>query len=186
MTGADDTAPDWTDGADRFAADLRADEAVERRRRERWDRLRRQALTTLPAALVTAIGSAVTLLLSDGSTLAGVVTDVGADHVELRAATADHWVALAAVVGIESEHPFVADAEELAERTARLVEVLEDLAAQDGDVTVRLTGGTTVRGQVIAAGEALTLRTGDRARTLLLSLTAVEVVSAAGGSDRQI
>jgi small nuclear ribonucleoprotein (snRNP)-like protein len=174
--------PAWADGADRFAAEARAEEAVERRRRERWDRQQRQVLTTLPAALDAALGSSVTLLLRDGSTLPGTVVDLGADHLELRATTATHWVALAAVVGIESERAFVADPEDLPLRGARLVEVLEDLVAEEGDVTVRLTGGTVVRGQVIAAGEALTMRPTDRPSTVLLSLEAIEVVSVAGRS----
>ncbi len=151
----------WVDGADRFVADRRGDEAVAARRRERWQRQQRDELTTLPAALDAAIGQQVTLVLRTGARDTAVVDAVGGDHVALlpRSSSTRRWVALAAVVAVESDVAFVQDPHELTPSDRWLSDVLHDLAAERSPVSLTLVGGAVVRGEVDSVGETVALRT---------------------------
>jgi hypothetical protein len=165
--------PSWVDDIDRFVADRRGDDAVVERRRSHWVRQQLDEATTLASALDAAAGLPVTLVLADGERLAVVVDEVGADHVSVRAQSSSVWVALDAVVALESDTTFVEDPETLATPTALLGDVLADLVERCAIVAVSLVGGTTVRGEATGVGATFSLRASDPARHVRIDPVAI-------------
>ena len=165
--------PSWVDDVDRFVADRRGDDAVVERRRAQWTRRRLDEATTLASALDAAAGLPVTLVLSDGDRLAVVVDEVGADHVSGRAQASTVWVALDAVVALESDTAFIEDPVTLATPTTLLIDVLADLVERRAIVAVSLVGGTTVRGEAVGTGATFSLRTSDPARHVRIDPAAI-------------
>lgn len=163
--------------ADRFVADARGDEGVEAHRRERWARQLRSQATTLYAALDAAIGVPVVLVLSTGERAPVVISDLGADHLEVRTQAKTRWIPVRMVVALESERAFVVDAEELVPPTTLLVDVLESLAADDRRVALTLSGGTVVRGELIAVGSAVTLRLADTGHHVLVAIDSIDSIT---------
>lgn len=163
--------------ADRWVADARGDEAVETRRREHRARQLRADATSLSAALDAAVGVPVVLVLSTGERTPVVITELGADHIEVRSLANTRWIPLRVVVAIESDRAFVVDAEELVEPTVLLVDVLESLAADDRRVALTLSGGTVVRGEFVAVGAAATLRLSDTHKHLLVAVDSIESIT---------
>ena len=172
-----DFPEDPASGADRYVADSRGDEAVEARRRERWSRQLRAEATTLNVALDAAIGVPVVLVLSTGERAPVVISDLGADHVEVRMQACTRWIPLRVIVALESERAFVVDAEELTEPTTLLVDVLESLAADDRRVAVALPGGTVVRGDLVAVGSAVTLRILATGHHMIIATDSIDSVT---------
>ncbi|MFZ4519066.1 MAG: hypothetical protein ACOYOP_11795 [Microthrixaceae bacterium] len=145
--------------ADRFLAELRADEAAAARRRERWLRRSFAEAATVAGILAGARGRTVTLLLRTGDRVAGEVLDAGAEVVRLRpSGGVPTWVVAAAVAAVETEEPLPAD--EPPSDGPTLAEVLTELTAEGAAVRVRLAAGPELRGEVLAVGEVLTLRDG--------------------------
>lgn len=161
--------------ADRFVADLRVEAAVHSRRRERWIRTRLAEEATLGGALLAAVGREVALQLTTGDRFAGVLGQVGDDVVEIRRRHGVCWLALESVAALEVGAALPAGAPSPTGTT--LLEVLVDLAAERREVVLTLFGGTAIRGELVAAGEVATVRTGPAGRTAYVSLEAVACVS---------
>lgn len=161
-------------------ADALVEDAVEGRRRERWLRRRLAEEASVAGALSGAVGTQVLVHLLSGQRLRGVVGWVGHDVVELAPApgTAQRcWVALAAVAGVEADHPLAAAGPPTADRT--LAEVLTDLCDSGLTVVVGLLGGSEVSGELTSVGDTLGVRGPGGRRWAYLSPGAVASVSLA-------
>lgn len=160
-----------------LVAERRVDAEVARRRREHWIRRRLAEEATLSGALAAARGRDIAVQLTTGDRLSGVLAEVGSDVAELRRRHATDWVALHAVAAVETPRALTGDTP--AVDGASLLEVLVDLAADRRDVTLLLVGGTTVRGELLSAGELATVRTGPDGRTALVPVGAIACVGVA-------
>ncbi len=158
--------------ADRFLADLRADEAAHARRRERWLRRSLAEEASLAGILDGARGRTVTLELRGGDRVTGEIVGTGDDAVlVLRADGRSVWITRRSVAVVEAAGPLPGQAP--ADEARRLVEVLADLAQEGTRVQVRLDGGGEVAGEVVAVGEVLTLRDGPAGTMRYVPLDAV-------------
>jgi hypothetical protein len=161
--------------ADRFVADAKVDLEVASRRRERWIRQRLAEEATLTGALVGACGRDVALQLVTGDRIAGVLSQVGSDVVQVTRHHGSVWLATDAVAALE-----VGASVPTAEPNTTgvtFLEVLVDLAADRAEVVLTLVGGTAIRGELVAVGDVATVRTGPNRRTAYASLGAVACAS---------
>jgi hypothetical protein len=157
------------EGADGFLADAVADAAIEERRREHWLRHRLAEAATLHGALGGAVGAEVRLDLVTGDRLSGPLLAAGSDVLAVVVAGRITWVSLPAVVAVEVAAPVPAAGP--APGGVTMAEALAELV-DTGPVRVGLLGGTVLGGEVVAVGEALTLRDAG-GRTAYASVDAV-------------
>jgi hypothetical protein len=129
---------------DRWAADVRVDEAARRRARERWLRRQAEEEGSLRGVLadVAERGVPVAVHVRGGRQHRGQVRAVGADFVALRSAATDVIIAIAAVTSVRTRP---GDASTIGDRSItsslRLVDVLADLAAEMAAVLLVMAGG---------------------------------------------
>lgn len=139
-----------------LASDAAAHEAArERRRRAAVAQRNVESATVVSALLGAAATEPVELVLVDGSTLAGVVTGVGEDVVEVDSAGARWWVSLPCVDSVVTGGALAGDP---ADRHATtLAELVADLVHDGSTVTVRLRSGAQRSGEVVGADAALVI-----------------------------
>jgi hypothetical protein len=165
----------WAEQAERFVDAERVQMAVEGRRRERWLRERRAEQVSLHAALRCSIGEPADLHLRSGAELKGRVEVVGVDVVALATPAGSQWVALRAVAAVELARP--PREAEAAGWQPTLVEVLEELRGAGATVSIAVEGGALLRGELVAVGEAVTLRDPERRRHHVVALDAIVSLS---------
>jgi hypothetical protein len=142
----------------RWAADERAGEAAERRRRERW--LRQQTLedATLTGVAVDLAERSlpVAVRLTTGRTVTGRITTVATDFWVLAGATTPSLVASAAVATIRPGGGTVLE-EATGRRDCRLTmrfgDALAGLAGERPTVQLGSLGSDVVRGELRAVGD---------------------------------
>lgn len=166
---------DGPEGADRFVADLRADAAIDARRRERWLRRRLAEASTIPGAVAGATGRTVRLHLEGGSVVAGELLDGAEDLATVDTPAGTAWVVVSAVVALEVRGPVPAAGPAPVGRS--LAEVLTDLVDERRPVRLGLRTGAVVEGELQAVGEVAVLATAG-GRTAYASLDAVAWASA--------
>lgn len=164
-----------TPDPDAFLAYLRAGDAAEARRRERWNRQLLVDSSSVGGALAAAVDNPVTLFLVTGRRLAGTLGAAGEHVARLEAHAVTMWVSTAAVVAVECTHELPAAGPLPGGPT--MAEVLADLV--DGPtVTLGLAGGTELRGRIVGAGEDAVVLAGRSAGRSYASVDAVAWVSA--------
>jgi hypothetical protein len=169
--------------ADRFVAEARVDDAV-RDRRRRGSREQRQLESTgVVDVLLGALGRQVGLHLGGGWSIDATVHGIGADVLDVSTPAHRWWIRLDDVLAVE-----VGDAAPGAVRPGdgadrdpvTLVDLLTDLVDTAIVVQLTLRSGTTLHGEVVAAGESLVLTTGSPTRTTVVALDAVSAVRRSG------
>jgi hypothetical protein len=168
---------------DRWAADVRVDEAARMRARERWLRHQAEAEGSLRGVLADIAERAmpVTVHVKGGLKHRGEIGAVGSDFVTLRSAGTDVIVAIAAVTSVRTR---AGEPSTIGDRSIttslRLVDVLADLAAERAAVLLVTGGGEdTVAGELRSVGrDVVGVRVADAATgTAYLPVRAiVEVV----------
>jgi hypothetical protein len=153
---------------ERWAADVRVDEAARSRSRERW--LRRQAEEETSVAGVLAdlrdAGTAVAVRTQGGS-YQGIVRAVGADCVALTPVAGGPSEVVVALDALDSVRTRPGAAQVVGDRRATpgscLADVIVELADERATVQVVTRSGDVVAGEVASAGrDVVTLRTAAR------------------------
>ena len=175
--GGGPPARSGADGVERFAADVRVDMEVRARRRERWMRQQLAGEATLAGALGAAVGRDVALQVVTGDRIAGELSEVGEDVVEVRRRHLTTWVATDAVAALEVADAVPAAGPATGGRT--MCDVLTDLCGERAEVLLTLVGGAALRGELVAVGDVATVRTGPGGRTAYAAVAAVAFVSVA-------
>jgi hypothetical protein len=176
---------DLIDRLDRWAADARVDEAVQRRTRERWLRHQADQAATFTGVLVDLAerGAPVALQLLGGTSVVGALRTIGADFCALRVAGTTSLVVLDAVStvrGAPASSSLSGDRVTACE--LRFVDVVSELANDRERVHVVPAGaGAPLTGQLRAVGQDIaTIRCdGDPPATVYVRLAAVGHLSLA-------
>ncbi|HTO01665.1 MAG TPA: hypothetical protein VL068_13430, partial [Microthrixaceae bacterium] len=113
---------------------------------------------TLNSVLMSALGDPVAVHLSDTSTYAGTVAEVGVDYVAIESSKGLTWLALAAVTAVELRNDKVGDADAIETPDSMLIDVIEDLIAAEVTLNVTLRSATALSGEPTAVGESLFMR----------------------------
>ena len=166
------------DDVERFAAAARVDEAVRERRRARHLQGRAAEGAGVADALLGALGHTATLHLSGGTSLTATVEGLGEDVVDVSTTSQHWWLALDAVLAVESTTPLRGDPADRDEVT--LLDLLGDLVDSAREVLVALGSGALIHGEVLAAGESLVLSTPHPPRSVVVSLAAIAGVRRPG------
>jgi hypothetical protein len=166
------------DDVERFAAAARVDEAVRQRRRAQHLHARAAEGAGVVDALLGALGDSATLHLSGGTSLTATVEGLGEDVVDVRTSSQRWWLALDAVLAVESSSPLRGDPADRDDVT--LLDLLGDLVDSGQQVLVALESSALIHGEVIAAGESLVLRTPHPPRSVVVSLAAIAGVRRPG------
>ena len=164
------------EGADRFLADARGEEAVESARRGRWARHLLEESTTIAATLHASVGNEVFLILRTGERRRVEVSSLGEDYVQVRSSASILWIRLSSVIAVEAAASLVANPEAFDPAEDLLAEVLEDLVADELQVTLSLTGGAVLTGVAISVGAALRLRLPQTGHIAVVDLESVEMI----------
>jgi hypothetical protein len=156
-------------------------DAVRDRHRSAAVEARRREHATIVDVLLGAVDRRVVLHMCAGpGQIAGEVTAVGVDLVEIRADRQLWWVTLSAITAVGASSLSAGD---LADRSAvQLADLLTDLVDTDRPVAVVLRGGTTLHGTVESVGAALWLRTEHPVGTQVVELDHLLAVSTANVS----
>ena len=172
---------------ERLLDEARADEAADARARERWLRRQAQEEATVAGVVLDLAESdrAVVATTTAGRSHAGRVVLVGDDCVVLRdEAGRDTYLRMAALATVEPQPGSAGAPAATGERpppsTARLLDLLGELAAERPDVQVWLVGvAHGLTGRLVAVGQdVLTLRlAGDDERTSFVAAQSVAAVS---------
>ena len=161
---------------ERFAASARVDDAIRERRRRQHLAARQLDEVDTVRALLGAVDRQVTLHLAAATaTVAGVVHAVGRDVVEVHAGAATWWVALGAVGAVETDGALLGDPADQSD--TGLHELLADLVDSAVPVTVVLSSGASVLGEVVAAGAALVLASDRPEQRAVVALEHVAAIS---------
>ena len=180
-----DLGNDLIDRLDRWAADARVDEAVQRRTRERWLRHQADQAATFAGVLVDLAerGAPVALQLMGGRTVVGTLRTIGADFCALRVGATTTLVALAAIAAVRGAPAAAAPAgDRVTACELRLSDVVGELANDRERVRVVPAGAhEPLVGQLRAVGpDVVTIRSeGDPPSTMFVRLAAVGELSIA-------
>jgi len=164
------------EGVDQFLADSRGEEAVELARRGRWARHLLEESTTITAALHASVGNEVFLILRTGERRRVEVSSLGEDYVQVRGSASILWIRLSSVIAVEAASSVVANPEAFDPAEGLLAEVLEDLVADELQITLSLTGGAVLTGVAISVGAALRLRLPQSGNIAVVDLESVEMI----------
>jgi hypothetical protein len=164
------------EGVDQFLADSRGEEAVESARRGRWARHLLEESTTIAAALHASVGNEVFLILRTGERRRVEVSSLGEDYVQVRGSASIFWIRLTSVIAVEAASSLVATPEAFDPAEGLLAEVLEDLVADELQITLSLTGGAVLTGVAISVGAALRLRLPQTGHIAVVDLESVEII----------
>jgi hypothetical protein len=168
------------DPFDELADESRAADAVRRRSQARWLRQQAAEEATLVGVLVDLAerGDVVSLRSASGRTHRGPVSFVGGDHVVIGD---DVWVRVAAVVAVRFAGD-VATGDRAAVRHTRLVESLAEMVPDRPAVVVVTFDGTSMRGELIAAGAEIVslVLDGDRSQRCVIAVDGIAEVIVAG------
>ena len=174
--GASHLGAGGAEGADRFVADARGDEAVALARRSRWARHMVEESTTVLATLQASVGQEVFLTLTSTERIGVEVSALGEDYVQVRTATWLRWIRLACVIAVETASALAADPGAFDPPEGLLVEVLEDLVADELQVTLGLAGGARLTGFAISVGAAIRLQISDTANLAVIDIENIEMI----------
>jgi hypothetical protein len=163
--------------ADRFVADARALEAIESARRSRWARQILEESTTVLAALHASLGKQAFLILRTGERRGVEISALGEDFVQVRTATSLSWIRLACVIAIEANSSVAADPTAFDPADGLIVEVLEDLVADELQITLGLVGGAKLTGVAISVGAALRLEVPDLSYVAVVDIDNIETIT---------
>lgn len=165
-----------SEGADRFLADSRGEEAVESARRGRWARHLLEESTTTAATLHASVGNEVYLMLRTGERRRVEVSSLGEDYVQVRGSASILWIRLSCVIAVEAASSVVANPEAFDPAEGLLSEVLEDLVADELQITLTLVGGAVLAGVAISVGAALRLRLPQSGNIAVIDLANIEII----------
>ena len=174
---------------ERWAADARVDEAVQRRARERWLRHQAEEAATFRGVLLDLAerGVVVTLQLRSGRRLHGMLHAIGADFCALRVARSTVFVRLDVIATLRPDPgaaPAVGDRQP--DVALLLTEVVRELVAERERVQLVSIGGEPLAGELRALGtDVVTLRVdGAPPSTVYLRVDEVGEVVVPGGRRR--
>jgi hypothetical protein len=168
--------PGRPDDLARFAASARVDDAIRDRRRRQHLTSRALDEVDTVRTLLGAVDHHVTVHLAAATaTVSGTVYAVGRDVVELHAGPATWWVALGAVGAVETDGALLGDPADQSD--TGLHELLAGLVDSAVPVTVVLSSGASVVGEVVAAGAALVLTTDRPEHRTVVALEHIAAIS---------
>jgi hypothetical protein len=155
-TGGGNRAP-RPDDLEQFVAEGRVDEAVRDRRRRHHLESRALEEADTTRTLLAAVDRVVTVHLTAArAPVNGTVFSIGADVVEMHTPTTIWWIALRAVAAVETDGALLGDPADRA--TTSLTDLACDLVDSGTPVTVVLSSGASLNGEVVAMGDALVVQ----------------------------
>lgn len=170
---------DLIDRLDRWAADARVDEAVQRRSRGRWLRHQADESATMAGVLVDLAerGTPVSLQLASGRAVVGALRTIGADFCALRTASSTSIVVLDAITAVRGAPAAgTPSGDRVLSCELRLVDVATELAADRERVRlVPATSDDAIVGRLRSVGrDVVTIRCdGESAATAYVRLGAI-------------
>lgn len=164
------------DDADRFLADARGDEAIESARRRRWAKQIIEESTSVLATLHACLGNETFLILETGERVAGEIFALGENYVQVRTSAATRWISLDCVIAVEVDVRVTADPAAFDASEGLLVEVLEDLVAEELPIALTLSGGTVLTGLPLSVGTAVRLELSNTGRIAVIEVARIEMI----------
>jgi hypothetical protein len=164
------------DGLEQFVAAVRVEEAVRDRRRQHHLAARALEDTDATLTLLASVDRSVTVHLAAGTApVRGAVFSVGEDVVELHTPATTWWISLRAVAAVETDGALLGDPADRA--TTTLIDLAHDLVDSGAPVTVVLSSGTSLHGEIDAVGESLVLQLRDPDRSAVVELEHLVAIS---------
>jgi len=155
------TADHGGENPDAFLAGAIVDDAVRRRRAERWGRRAALDDVTVVGTLAACVGEEVVTRLATGQEVRGTVTFVGTEVVQIDAVRSVHWIRADAILAVTPSSGRIAalpDTPWAGDQHDRpLASLLADLVDDGRPVEVHLAGVAAITGMVDAVGASLVL-----------------------------